>query len=437
MSITLILGLSISFQLAAAILALRLIRISGRRWAWILISLAITLMAIRRLLTLWGIITGHKPGPIDWTAEWVALITSLLLFLGIYLIRPLFRSVRKSEESLRESEKRYRTLFENSREVIAITTPEGKIIDINPYGLEFFGYTRKEMLELNTQELYADPSQREHFLEEVKEKGFVRDFEVKLHNKNGEERDCLLTFTLWEEIRKNTFGYQGIIRDNTKKKLADDQVRASLLEKETLLKEIHHRVKNNLQIISSLLNLPLRKIQDPLAVEIFKESQNRVKTMAFIHEQLYQSQDLSRIDFAKYVQNLTANLVNSFGFRAGGVQLNFEIEQIFLEINLAIPLALILNELISNCLKYAFPSTGEELGPDLFQPEIRVSLHNIKENEYVLTVRDNGVSFPQGWDVEQSPSLGLRLIRALTVQINGGFEIHSNQGTEFVLRFSC
>jgi PAS domain S-box-containing protein len=437
MNIILILGLSISFQLAAAVLALRLIRISGRRQAWILISLAVTLMAIRRLLTLWGIVTGHRPAPVDWSAEWVALITSGLLFLGIYLIRPLFRLVKKSEESLRESEKRYRTLFENSREIIVITTPEGKIIDINPYGLEFFGYTRKEMLELNTQELYVDPSQRERFKEEVEEKGFVRDYEVRLRKKDGEERDCLFTFTLWEEPGGSTFGYQGIIRDNTKRKQADDQVRASLLEKETLLKEIHHRVKNNLQIISSLLNLPLRKIQDPQAVEIFKESQNRVKTMAFIHEQLYQSQDLSRIDFAKYVQNLTANLVSSFGFRAGGVQFTVEIEQIFLEINTAIPLALIINELISNCLKYAFPSTEEDPESALFQPEIRVSLQYIKEKEYVLIVRDNGVSFPQGWDIEQSPSLGLRLIRALTVQINGGFEIHSNQGTEFVLRFSC
>ncbi|AUB39254.1 CheY chemotaxis protein or a CheY-like REC [Nostoc flagelliforme CCNUN1] len=139
------------------------------------------------------------------------------------------------------------------------------------------------------------------------------------------------------------------------RKQAEEQIKASLQEKEVLLKEIHHRVKNNLQIISSLLNLQAEYIKDNQALEVFKDSQNRIESMALIHEKLYQSQDLAKINFADYIQDLVTNLFYSYNVNSSAISLKMNVEEVFLAIDAAIPCGLIINELISNSLKYAFP----------------------------------------------------------------------------------
>ena len=207
---------------------------------------------------------------------------------------------------------------------------------------------------------------------------------------------------------------------------AEEHLKASLKEKEVLLREIHHRVKNNLQVISSLLRLQSRTIKDDAICRVFKESQDRVKTMAIIHEKLYQSTDLAGVDFAGYIRDLTANLYRSYGVSQETISLRIQAQNVFLGINMAIPCGLIINELVSNCLKHAFP--GGERG------EIYIDLSS-DPDQIILTVGDNGGAFPKGLDFRNTESLGLQLVLSLIEQLEGAIELHSDGKTEFRIAF--
>jgi len=204
------------------------------------------------------------------------------------------------------------------------------------------------------------------------------------------------------------------------------QLKKSLDEKEMLLKEIHHRVKNNLMIISSLLNLQSRYIKDKASQDIFKESQNRARSMALIHERLYQSTDLKRIDFGYYIRSLTTELFHTYNADPSFIKLKINVEDIFLDINTSIPLGLIINELITNSLKYAFP--------DGMKGEIFMSLKLVEEM-YELIISDNGIGLPDNLDLKHIESLGLLLVTSLTEQIDGEITIKRINGTEFKIRF--
>jgi len=225
--------------------------------------------------------------------------------------------------------------------------------------------------------------------------------------------------------------YDELIRSNSalqaevvERKKAEGQIMASLIEKEVLLKEIHHRVKNNLQIISSLLNLQSGTLSRESAAA-FKESQSRIKSMALIHEMLYRSQDLARIDFADYVRSLTAFLARSYTTKPG-THITIDILDISLDIDTAIPCGLIINELVSNSLKYAFNDrpTGE----------IKVSL-SYADGIYTLIVSDNGTGLPPGTDYRNTASLGLQLVNTLVDQIEGSIRLEPGTGTTFMITF--
>ena len=212
------------------------------------------------------------------------------------------------------------------------------------------------------------------------------------------------------------------------RKRVEEKITSSLKDKEVLLKETHHRVKNNLQIISSLLNLQCRSIQDQQTFAIFKESQNRIETMALIHEQLYQSKELSEIDFAKYINSLASNLFSTYAVSAGTIALQINIHNVFLDIHTAILCGLLINELVSNSLKYAFPTDNKN--------EICIEMCLHKEHSYTLTVRDNGVGFPKNLVFQNTKSIGLQLVNALTEQLEGSIELNNNIGTEFKITFT-
>jgi len=218
-------------------------------------------------------------------------------------------------------------------------------------------------------------------------------------------------------INENSNYHLWQYQDITGSRQAEVQIKSSLKEKEVLLKEIHHRVKNNLQIISSLLNLQSAEIEDPKASQKFRESQDRVKAMALIHERLYQSSDLAKIDFAGYVRSLTGHLVRSY--KANAIRLNVEIESVPMNLDVSIPCGLMINELVSNAFKYAFP--GRKDG------EIKVVFSEDKDRMLRLVVSDNGVGFPEDRNPEESDSLGLKLVRTLTEQLGGTLR-YRNQG---------
>jgi len=203
---------------------------------------------------------------------------------------------------------------------------------------------------------------------------------------------------------------------------------ASLKEKEVLLKEIHHRVKNNMQVISSLLSLQSRYSKDERYIEMVKESQIRIKAMALIHEKLYRSKDLSSIDFKDYIRSLVNDLFLSYKANTNKIELNVNIENVSLGIEAAIPCGLIVNELVSNSLKYAFPEGRDG--------EMRISLRPLDEGQYELIVSDNGIGMPKDIDFKKSESLGLRLVTNFTERtLHGKIELNKHKGTEFQIIF--
>jgi PAS domain S-box-containing protein len=225
----------------------------------------------------------------------------------------------------------------------------------------------------------------------------------------------------------------GIATDITGRKRAEhalqqalEQIKASLHEKEVLLKEIHHRVKNNMQVITSLLNLQSKNIRDEQALSVFQDSQNRVKSMALIHETLYQSKDLSCINFAEYLQKLVAHVSRSYRMHPEAVKINIRVDDISLPIDTAVPCGLIINELTSNSLKYAF--TADMRG------EINITFERANA-QYVLRVSDTGVGLPADFDPEKGKSLGMKLVRMLTGQLCGEMEYRNGVGTIFEIKF--
>jgi len=210
--------------------------------------------------------------------------------------------------------------------------------------------------------------------------------------------------------------------------MAEEQIRSSLKEKEMLLAEIHHRVKNNLQVISSLLRLQSRFIEDEAAVNIFKETQNRVRSIAILHEKLYQSDDLAKIKVDEYVKLLAEDLLYFYELDNSKVEMKIDIEKVYLNIETAIPCGLIIDELVSNSLKYAFKRKKNGT--------ITINLHSNNENKFTLTVSDDGVGIPLTVDPENSETFGMQLIKYLSNQLKADLELNRDNGTEFKLEFN-
>ncbi len=218
-----------------------------------------------------------------------------------------------------------------------------------------------------------------------------------------------------------------MMRDITDRAVAEEKLRLALREKEALLKEIHHRVKNNLQIVSSLLGLQSRAIPDAAVRKIFDDSQNRISSMALLHECLYHAENFSEVDFPQYVTQLAGNLFQAYGVPSGRIALKTSFDKVSLALDTAVPCGLIINELVSNSLKYAFPEDR--------QGEVRIDLRGQPGNMAQLVVADNGVGLADNVDWRNSRSLGLRLVRSLSQQLGATIEVKSQEGTEVQLTF--
>ncbi|MFO7446352.1 MAG: histidine kinase dimerization/phosphoacceptor domain -containing protein, partial [Ignavibacteriaceae bacterium] len=219
------------------------------------------------------------------------------------------------------------------------------------------------------------------------------------------------------------------------RKKAEAKVHTSLEEKEVLLKEIHHRVKNNLQVISSLLYLQSTKVKDKETLNLFEDSQNRIKSMALIHEKLYQSKDFADINFFEYVHGLLQHLNRSYKKTGLPVKTVIDMKEINLSLDTAISCGLIVNELVTNAYKYAFPPdwVSQHIQEDGLQ--IKIKMEKGKENKYILTVSNNGISIPENLDIKKVNSLGLKLVSSMVQQLDGSIEISRDTGTQFKISF--
>jgi two-component sensor histidine kinase/ligand-binding sensor protein len=216
---------------------------------------------------------------------------------------------------------------------------------------------------------------------------------------------------------------------------SEDRLKASLGEKEVLLKEIHHRVKNNMQVISSLVALQADRVSDAAMCDVLQDVSHRVRSMALVHEKLYQSADMACVEFAEYAQSLLNYLWRSHGDAAAEIQISTDLQPVSLSVNAAVPCGLILNELVSNAIKHAFRGRGDRNSEAAIRPEVTVSLRANPNGRVCLCVRDNGTGLPVDFDWRAADTLGLRLVQMLAGQIHATVEVANNEGTEFAIAF--
>lgn len=335
---------------------------------------------------------------------------------------------KQVEASRRASEARFRALSECSPVGIFMTDAQRFITYTNPRCQTICGFTFAESLGQDWAQ-FVHPDDRlaiEQNWLNYTQTNQEYCFEHRFLHRDGTRR--------WVEVRtakllleKNQpIGYVGTVQDITDTKQAKEQIQASLQEKEVLLREVHHRVKNNLQIIYSLLDLQSQQLQDIAIREVFQSSQNRIRFMALIHEHLYQLENMAYVEFADYIETLTNALLQAYAINPDIIILTLDIAPFPLSIDTAIPCGLIINELVSNALKYAFP--------DQMNGAILVEFKNI-DGQFILKVQDNGIGFLNCHINPDEPHLGLNLVRILTQQIKGQIEIEQNQGTTVLIQF--
>ena len=343
--------------------------------------------------------------------------------------------VEKQSQKLFKTESQYEALYELHREVLE-NSPAGIIkLDenmsikyANPEMHTILGnsaerYTSITEMKITDISLFLHPG-IDKFYAELK-RGFEISKELNFTAKNKRQISMILT-GVPIQVNNQFTGAVLLINDITELKTAQEKIKTSLLEKEYLLKEINHRVKNNMQVISSMLKLQLNYIKDPDAHRLSKNSHDRVKTMALVHEKLYKSEDLTKIDFGDYIRSLAIYLFASYNISHTKINLDINIKNVYLDINTAIPCGLIVNELVSNALKHAFPEGRKG--------EIQVAL-NTKDNLTQLIVSDDGIGFPEQFNIRNSKTLGLQLINTLADQLHGTLDFSPQDKTVFTISF--
>lgn len=340
-----------------------------------------------------------------------------------------------TEELLRQSEEKYRMLIENIPVVTYMgNTKDRTITFITPNVKEVDGYTPEEYYKLSSDNwwfgrIHSDDveSVMKAYEQSLKEDKSL-DIEYRIRRKDG-KYIWLNNRAMGTYMKEGEIYFYGIFSDITKRKKMEDQIKTSLREKEVLLREIHHRVKNNLQTISSLLRLQIRLIDEDRYGEIFRDIQNRIQVISLVHEKLYRSKDIANIDINDYIDSLVKVILQSHGATAGRISVNVEHNDISFDIDKAVTCGLIVNELVSNAVKYAFP--GNRNG------EVMVAIRPLSDNEIELIVSDNGIGMQEDLDIKKVESLGLQLVVILSEeQLKGKIELNRTEGTEFRIKFN-
>ncbi|MCX9083466.1 MAG: PAS domain S-box protein [Candidatus Methanoperedens sp.] len=333
----------------------------------------------------------------------------------------------QADEARQVSERKYLTLVEKGNDGIIIIKDglleftNSKMADIGGYkpeeviGKPFFNFVSAENTELVIN----------NYKKRLSGDITPNNYEIEIISKDGRKIPV--------EINASVIDYEGkkvemaIVRDITERRHSQENIRRSLEEKEMLLREIHHRVKNNMQIISSLLGLQAQNIEDEKYKEIFIQSQTRIDSMALIHQKLYQSESIAQINFKDYIDGIVTNIFESYCTKSN-IKFDLDVENIPLKIDYAVPCGLIINELVTNCLKYAFP--------DERQGNIQISVRSKENNMIQLSIRDDGIGIPEDLDIRNTESLGLRLVSSLVEsQLEGEIMINRDGGTEFLINF--
>ena len=363
--------------------------------------------------------------------------------VGFTKVMPDMTGQKDTQERLRDSEERLRLFIENVTDYALFQVDTGaRISSWNTGAARTFGYTEEEILGQQMRTLYppedAAKGDAERDLELAREHGRFEDARWMVRKDGSRFFGRWVTTPMRDEAGE-LHGYAKVLRDETERRDAEQQMRASLAEKQALLQEIHHRVKNNLQVITSLLSIQASRIENPQVATVLADTENRVRAIAALHETLYSSQDLASIEFGSYLQQLVRDLVSFYCVDRKRLQVTVTAEDLVVDIGQAIPLGLIVNELVTNALKHAFPGNRRgtlqvELG------YVRSSIdaeqgQTLDEGLGRLTVQDDGVGMPRGLKFDETPSMGLHLVSVLVEQLRGKLEVETTGGTRVTLEF--
>jgi len=321
---------------------------------------------------------------------------------------------------------KFKTISDRASYGTAIASLKGHLIYLNDTFAQMHGYSPEE-LSGKSLSIFHNDDQIENvnkLNKQLVETGGYRGEEVWHTRKDGSVFPTLMSANVIKDDDGKSLYLSATATDISERMEDQEKIKASLKEKEIMLKEIHHRVKNNLQIIISLLNLQSQKLKDETVIKTFSESRNRIYSMALVHDKLYQSEDFSNIDFSDYISTMARHLFATY-VSSDKISLELNVQPIDLGLDIAIPCGLIINELISNALKYAFPENRKGC--------LNISLKDTISDHYVLIVKDDGVGLPEKFNYEETDTLGLRLVQLLCEQINSILKIKSVKGTTFEL----
>lgn len=333
---------------------------------------------------------------------------------------------KTAEEALVRSEEKFRTVIDQAGDGHFLYDLDGRFVDVNREGCEALGYSKEELLKMSVSDIDPEfPIDKFHeFVANLRQNESLT-MEVFPRRKDGSTYHAEIRVVLMKVDGKDHI--LSLARDITERKLAEQMVVDSLADKEVLLKEIHHRVKNNLQVISSLLSIQNDYTDDQKIMSVLQASQSRVNSMALIHEQLYESSDFAEVNFPEYVQNLADRMMSSYGVDPGKVSFENELCGVSMDIDSAISLGLIVSELFSNALKHAFPDGRAG----------RISIrHSSDGNNCTLQVSDTGVGIASELDLTQPKSMGLRLVNMLAKQLGGSVKVETGDGTTISVSYS-
>jgi len=372
------------------------------------------------------------------------------------------KQVARSAEALRESKEKLAGIVDSVTDHMIMLDEQFNIVWANDFAKEVFGpglVGKKCYSVYHGSNEVCEPC----IVKQCFEDGKVHEFETEIIAAEGNQKSfwCKTSVAAWDEDNRPKMVVESL-RDITKRKRAEEalressrqvqiaydqsiiyaeqlnkeiverkqaeeRIKGSLREKEVLLKEIHHRVKNNLQVISSLLKLQAEYAWDEKDIVLFKESQNRIKAIALVHEKLYQSENLASVDLNEYINHLANALFRTYGVDTNRIALKIDVADVILGVVTAIPCGLIINELVSNSLKYAFPEGKKG--------EIKITLGSRNKGNIELTVSDNGIGMPKDLDSREAKSLGLKLVHILTDQLGGKLEVDRSEGTSIHIQF--
>lgn len=348
---------------------------------------------------------------------------------------------KQSQERLLRNEEELRLFIENVTDYALIQVDlNGYVSSWNPGAQRITGYSEQDILGKHLSILCTQDDIDCDFISgELKraiEKGSTEEVRWFVREDGHRFWARWVTHTISKPEGQPT-GFAKVMRDETERKRAEERLRASLLEKDVLLQEIHHRVKNNLQVVVSLLSLQASRLKRQEVINVLNETQNRVRAIAGIHETLYGSPDLANISFSEYMDQLVRGLLAFYNITSSKIDLQLKTDDIVLDITQAVPLGLILNELMTNALKHAFPdgSTGTVWASLQYVPEVLRPEGTLDEGSAMLSIEDDGVGLPEGFDIQQQESMGMYLIRVLTRQLRGSVHVIREPKTQFRVMF--